>query len=95
MSNDKAGRIGSAGRFGARYGRIARKRVSDIEGLMRQDHVCPSCDEAAVSREGTGVWECEQCGYRFAGGSFLPETPAGMEAKRSVETALEEAEADE
>lgn len=85
----------SAGRFGARYGRVARKRVGDIERMMRQDHRCPECDEPAVDRQGTGIWECSQCGHRFAGGTFVPETPAGMEAERSIKTALEEAEADE
>lgn len=95
MAKQPARRVGSAGRFGARYGRISRKRVADIERLMRQDHACPSCEAQAVSRDGTGVWECGRCGYRFAGGTFLPRTPAGMEARRSVETALEEAEADE
>lgn len=90
MSEQRKGKVGSAGRFGARYGRIARKRVADIEGIMRQDHRCPECEAEAVSRDGTGIWECGQCGHRFAGGSYVPETPAGMEAKRSVETALEE-----
>lgn len=89
MSNQQ-GRVGSAGRFGARYGRISRKRVADIERLMRQDHACPSCDDQEVFRDGTGIWECNRCGYRFAGGTFLPETPAGMEADRAVTTALEE-----
>lgn len=88
-------RVGSAGRFGARYGRIARKRVGDIERLMRADHACPECADESVTRDGTGVWECTSCGYRFAGGTFLPETPAGMEADRAVKTALEEAEIDE
>lgn len=81
---------GSAGRFGPRYGRISRKRVADIERLMRQDHTCPECGEAAVERDGTGIWECASCGHRFAGGAFVPETPAGMEASRSIEAALEE-----
>lgn len=91
MSNQQR-RVGSAGRFGARYGRISRKRVGDIERLMRADHACPECETEEVSRDGTGIWECNRCGYRFAGGSFLPETPAGMEAGRAVETALEDAE---
>lgn len=83
-------RTGSAGRFGARYGRVARKRVADIERLMRQDHACPECGDDAVSRAGTGIWECSACDHRFAGGAFVPETPAGMEAGRSIQTALEE-----
>lgn len=95
MSKKQARRVGSAGRFGARYGRVSRKRVADIERLMRQDHACPSCGEREVTRDGTGIWECNRCEYRFAGGTFLPQTPAGMEARRSVETALEETESEQ
>lgn len=93
MAKKSRGRVGSAGRFGARYGRVSRKRVADIEQLMRQDHTCPECDAKAVDRQGTGVWECNSCGHRFAGGAFVPQTPAGMEASRSIKTALEEGEA--
>jgi large subunit ribosomal protein L37Ae len=34
MAEDKARSTGSAGRFGARYGRVARRRVKEIEGDM-------------------------------------------------------------
>ncbi len=92
MSDQSGGRTGSAGRFGARYGSLARKRVADIERMMRQDHACPDCDADAVERTDTGIWECANCGHRFTGGAFLPETPAGMEADRRIETALSERE---
>ena len=83
---------GSAGRFGARYGRVARRRVSEIEEDMRDDHACPDCGSASVSRQGTGIWECRRCGYRFAGGSYRPETPSGRSVDRSIRAALIEEE---
>lgn len=92
MAKKSSRRVGSAGRFGARYGRVSRKRVADIERMMHRDHPCPECGDEAVTREGTGIWSCESCGHKFAGGAFVPETPAGMEASRSIETALEEEE---
>ncbi|MFP4591388.1 MAG: 50S ribosomal protein L37ae [Halobacteriales archaeon] len=95
MAKKTRGKVGSAGRFGARYGRVARKRVGDIERVMRRDHACPECDERRVEREGTGIWRCGACGHTFAGGAFVPETPAGMEASRSIETATEPGEGDE
>lgn len=95
MSNDSGSQTGSAGRFGARYGRVSRKRVADIERMMRRDHACPECGEDEVSREGTGVWACSSCGHQFAGGAFVPQTPAGMEGQRSIEAALSEQAADE
>lgn len=91
MSNGKSN-TGSAGRFGARYGRVARKRVADIEAEMREDHVCPECGAERVSRTGTGIWKCSRCGYQFAGGAYKPETPAGRTVTRSIRAALEEGE---
>jgi len=87
MAN-KQGRTGSAGRFGARYGRVARRRVAEIEGDMHADHACPSCGEDAVDRQGTGIWQCGRCGHKFAGGSYRPETPGGRTVRRSIRAAL-------
>jgi len=83
-------RTGSAGRFGARYGRVARRRVAEIEEGMRADHECPDCGKDRVERQGTGVWECGYCGYTFAGGAYKPETPAGRTVTRSIRAALAE-----
>ena len=82
------GETGSAGRFGARYGRVARRRVAEIEGEMREDHECPECGNDRVDRDGTGIWECGYCGYRFTGGAYTPETPGGRAVTRSIRAAL-------
>lgn len=88
-------KTGSAGRFGARYGRVARRRVSEIESDMHENHVCPSCGSSAVTRQGTGIWECGKCEYKYTGGTYRPETPGGRAVRRSIRTALTEAEAEE
>lgn len=88
MSERKTGRTGSAGRFGARYGRVSRRRVAEIERDTNADHECPDCGEKRVSREGTGVWSCSKCGHTFTGGTYRPETPGGKAAKRSIRAAL-------
>lgn len=88
MSEGKSSKTGSAGRFGARYGRVARKRVGEIEADMNADHECPQCESKAVDRQGTGIWQCSQCGYKYAGGTYRPETPAGKTVKRSIRAAL-------
>jgi len=88
----KQGRTGSAGRFGARYGRVARRRVAEIEADMHDDHACPECGERRVDRAETGVWECNDCGYTFTGGSYKPQTPAGKTVRRSIRAALAEDE---
>nr|WP_276235469.1 50S ribosomal protein L37ae [Halosegnis sp. DT85] len=81
-------KTGSAGRFGARYGRVARRRVAEIEADTNEDHACPSCGEDRVDRKGTGIWQCGACGHKFAGGSYRPETPAGRTVRRSLRAAL-------
>lgn len=84
------GRTGSDGRFGARYGRVARRRVAEIEAEMNKDHTCPECGEERVDRQGTGIWECDACGYTFTGGAYKPTTPAGETVQRSIRAALSE-----
>ncbi|WP_181685537.1 50S ribosomal protein L37ae [Halorhabdus salina] len=89
------GETGSAGRFGARYGRVARRRVAQIEEDMRDEHKCPECGEDRVSRQGTGIWECSYCGYTFTGGAYSPQTPGGRAAERSIRAALAETATEE
>jgi large subunit ribosomal protein L37Ae len=88
----KKGRTGGAGRFGARYGRVARRRVAEIEAGMRDDHECPECGEHRVERQGTAIWECADCGHTFTGGTYRPQTPGGKTVSRSIRAALAEDE---
>jgi large subunit ribosomal protein L37Ae len=88
----RSGQTGSAGRFGARYGRVARRRVAEIEETMRDKHECPDCGDERVERNGTGIWECGACGYTFTGGAYRPQTPAGQTVTRSIRAALGEDE---
>jgi len=77
-------KVGSAGRFGPRYGLKIRRRVAVVEEKMRQKHTCPVCGRKAVKRISTGIWQCQKCGATFAGGAYLPATPAGRIAKRGI-----------
>ncbi len=85
MSNDQ-NRTGSAGRFGARYGRVARRRVAQIEREMENATV----DGDDVKRVGTGIWVNKETGEKFTGGAYKPQTPAGKTVKRSIRAALSE-----
>lgn len=84
--SSKENRTGSAGRFGARYGRIARRRVAEIEREMEKATV----DGDSVKRVGTGIWVNEETGEKFTGGAYRPETPAGKTVRRSIRAALSE-----
>ncbi len=81
-------KVKSAGRFGPRYGVKIRKLVAAIEEKMRQDHLCNKCGHNAVKRVGTGIWECQKCGYKFAGGCYLPYTPMSKTVAQTVQRAV-------
>ena len=61
---------GTAGRFGTRYGRKLRNKVSAIEAKQKANHSCPSCVADKVKRTAKGIWECKKCGYKFAGKAY-------------------------
>lgn len=84
MAEQKARKTGSAGRFGARYGRVARKRVKEIEADMENATV----DGDDVKRVGTGIWVNEETGETFTGGAYKPQTPGGRNVRRSIRAAL-------
>ena len=47
-------KVGITGRFGARYGRKAKRSVKMIEENMKKNHVCPRCDRPYVKRQAAG-----------------------------------------
>ena len=53
-------KVGITGRFGARYGRKAKRSVKNIEENMKKPHVCPKCDRPYVKRKAAGI-----CRYRI------------------------------
>jgi large subunit ribosomal protein L37Ae len=65
-------KLGSAGRFGARYGRKIKKKVLEIERVMRSKHKCPYCQKPGVKRVSLGIWYCSKCKSKFAGKAYEP-----------------------
>lgn len=77
-------KVGITGRFGARYGRKAKRAVKNIEENMKKHHVCPKCDRPYVKRQAAGIWKCKKCGCVFTGGAFVPQTPMVKSAARNI-----------
>ena len=77
-------KVGPSGSFGARYGTVARKRYSTIITEMRAPHECPQCHISAVKRLSVGIWLCDRCGFKFAGGAYAPTTKLGQIAERAA-----------
>lgn len=71
MSHKK--KVGSAGRFGARYGHAIKEKVIEIEKVQRAKHICPFCAKSGgVKRIASGIWHCKKCKSKFAGKAYSP-----------------------
>ncbi len=68
----KRKKIGSAGRFGAGYGKI-RQRLVDVEKKQRVKQSCPFC-KGRAKRQARAIWGCRKCKKKFAGGAFYLST---------------------
>lgn len=64
-------KVGTAGRFGTRYGAKLRKKVSEIEEKQRKKYECPKCHSVQVKRASAGIWHCRKCDYKFAGRAYF------------------------
>jgi large subunit ribosomal protein L37Ae len=64
----KKKKVGAAGRFGAGYGK-PRERLVAVEMKQRKKQDCPFCEGRAV-RLSNGVWKCNRCEKKFAGGTY-------------------------
>jgi len=77
-------KVGSTGRFGARYGAKLRRRVLEIDNKRKEPTRCPACATKALKRKAVGLWICKKCDLLFAGGAYVPFTDAGKAAKRAI-----------
>ena len=75
-------KVGSVGRFQARYGVRAKTRVKNVEVIERAKHDCPRCGHRTVKRIGTSIWQCKKCGVKFAGGAYQPRTEPGQNIEK-------------
>ena len=78
-------KVGTAGRYGSRYGVKIRRRISSLEKRQKKRHICPECRYPAVKRVSTGIWTCNHCGYTFTGGAYLPTTAVGESRLEALE----------
>ena len=55
----KTKKVGSAGRFGSRYGTKTKKIINKIEKLYKKQ-VCPYCMNKSVKRVASGIFLCNK-----------------------------------
>ncbi len=69
-------KVKQAAKFRAGFGLSVRRKWLEIDIPQRKKYFCKRCGKKAVKRIGTGIWQCNSCGYKFAGGCYLPSTTA-------------------
>lgn len=65
-------KVGSAGRFGSRYGKKVRDLIRNVEKTQRRKHVCPRCGMRQAKRVVKGVYICKKCCNKFTGQAYFP-----------------------
>jgi large subunit ribosomal protein L37Ae len=65
-------KLGSAGRFGSRYGRKIRQKIIDVEKVLKGKHKCPFCKKIGVKRLASGIWYCNKCNSKYAAKAYDP-----------------------
>lgn len=68
-------KVGSTGWMGPRYGIRLRRRVQDIDRVMRADYQCPKCSTVSVHRVSSGLFRCRRCERTFASDSYAFRAP--------------------
>ena len=66
----KTKKVKAAGRFGVKYGRSVRTKISGIEALQRKKQKCIFC-KGTAKRLSKGIWNCKKCGKKFAGPTYI------------------------
>lgn len=82
-------KVGSAGRFGSRYGRKIRVRLRDVEIKQKKNYKCPVCGFPKLKRVSTSIWVCKKCNAKIAGGAYTPETGAGKVVTKAIRRVIE------
>ena len=75
----KEEKLGSAKRFGPRYGSKTKHMFAKIEKEQRKLHKCPYCSNVKVKRIAVGIWECRHCSSKFTGKAYTIGKPITAE----------------
>ena len=68
----KTKKVGSTGRFGARYGKKVRAKVANVEKHQKAKHKCPYCQRLTIKRVAVGIYSCTKCIKKFTGNAYTP-----------------------
>ena len=64
-------KLGSAKRFGTRYGRTVKHNFAKIEAATRASTKCPFCLYKKAHRLAAGIFTCDKCHAKFASKAYV------------------------
>jgi large subunit ribosomal protein L37Ae len=76
--------LGSAGRFGVRYGLHVKRRIAEIESRQRKKQACIFC-KGRAKRLSKGIWLCRKCGKKFAGHAYFLDSIYSREESQKMQ----------
>tara|TARA_Y100000310_G_C20263135_1_gene614561 strand:- start:74 stop:397 length:324 start_codon:yes stop_codon:yes gene_type:complete len=85
MAKAKIEKLGSAKRFGSRYGSKPKHKFAKIEKEQRKKHLCPYCNTLKVKRVAVGIWHCRKCNSKFTGKAYTVSKTLSFEEPKSEE----------
>lgn len=85
-------KLGSAKRFGPRYGRTPKYKLAKIEAAQHEKHICPYCRAPKAKRLSAGLWFCKGCGSKFTGKAYALKKIILKEEKEEAVGETEEKE---
>lgn len=91
MASEKG--LGSAKRFGPRYGRTPKFKLAKIEKEQKKLQVCPYCDMQKAKRIAAGIYECRKCQSKFTSRAYFVKKKPPVIMAPAEEEIKEEAEA--
>ncbi len=86
----KIEKLGSARRFGSRYGSKPKHKFAKIEKEQRRRHICPYCNYLKVKRVSAGIWHCRKCNSKFTGKAYTVAKPITFEETPAEKKKIEE-----
>ena len=93
MVKTKIEKLGSAKRFGSRYGSKPKHKFAKIEKEQRKKHKCPYCNALKVRRIVMGIWHCKNCNAKFTGKAYtisksisFEEAPVEVKENKNLES---------
>ncbi len=78
-------KLGSAKRFGPRYGSKPKHTFAKIEKEQRKLHKCPYCNAEKVKRIVMGIWHCRKCNAEFTGKAYSISKTFALSEKPELE----------